>query len=144
MSAAFILTSALACDNIIYSLHFILHSFCPDGVAVDILEYHLVFVAVTGDMGKLSCLISMNGIFAPFCLFLIERRLHIINVGDDIAFSSDDSISSLSSCGLSFLMGTFLVDHTPCHCPDMCLKYVSSYSGKYLFIFLMQTSCHIR
>ena len=54
---AFILTSARARANIV-------HGFRLDDVAVDMIENHLLLVVPNGDIRELSCLISMNCIFA--------------------------------------------------------------------------------
>ena len=58
----------------------------PDCVAVNMVEYHLILVAATGDMREFSSLVSVDCMFATFCLFLIERLLHILDFDEDIAF----------------------------------------------------------
>ena len=68
---ALILVSARSrADHLAYRS--ILRCLYPGGVAVDVLEDHLVCVASAGDMWELSGLVSMNGIFLCLCVFLLE------------------------------------------------------------------------
>ena len=65
-------------------------------------------------------LVTVDGIFALFCLFLVERLLHILDFPRISLFFSNGSLSASSFCGSSFLVGTFWVECTPCCYPDMC------------------------
>ena len=39
------------------------HEFDPCGVAFDLVEAHLIFVAAAGGLGELACLIGEQGVF---------------------------------------------------------------------------------
>jgi hypothetical protein len=54
--------SPASCKNH-FSLRFILHGFHPHGVAVDVVEEHLVFVAAAGACWELACLVGVDGGF---------------------------------------------------------------------------------
>ena len=47
------------------------------------IEDDLVSMASAGDMQELSGLVSVNGIFAFLCVFLIARLLYIVNLYED-------------------------------------------------------------
>ena len=48
----------------------------------------MVFVASARDLWELSGLVSVDGIFAFLCVFLLEQLLHITFFNEDVTFLS--------------------------------------------------------
>jgi hypothetical protein len=101
-----------------FTTSLIFHWFCPQQVAVDVMEDHDVLVAFTRHRGEHSSLISIHGCFD---VVHHDQDIMFFDVGDDGLILSGDSAS--------------FVEQTPCRCPCMCPFCVSSNSGKNLMTF---------
>ena len=112
------------------SLCSVFYWFHPCGVAVNIVDDHVVTISLTGSIWKFS----VWSVYMVFFMFYAVIKMQCLLSCWLLVFSVLEVLAGL----------TVLVDFMPCLFPLMCTFCVYSDSGKNLVTFLMLKSIQVR